>query len=130
MTSTRLQWLEQSRFLSQERFSESLVHRRSARYGNQRIFSELHGHRIEGEAIAELKADLAAGEGERAARSAAQYSTPGRCRDARQTDALPATAWFPIAVSAKPCRPRGATSKNRHERKQAHPLSPCLPGSA
>ncbi|NQE48807.1 MULTISPECIES: recombination regulator RecX [Herbaspirillum] len=62
-----LQWLEQSRFLSEERFSESLVHRRSARYGNQRIFSELHGHGIEGEAIADLKADLAAGEGERAA---------------------------------------------------------------
>lgn len=62
-----LDWLEQSRFLSQERFSESLVHRRAGRYGNQRILSELHGHGIEGEGIAELKAELKAGEGERAA---------------------------------------------------------------
>ncbi|MBP0600284.1 recombination regulator RecX [Herbaspirillum sp. LeCh32-8] len=62
-----LNWLEQSRFLSQERFSESLVNRRAARYGNNRILSELHGHGIGGDGLAELKADLAAGEGERAA---------------------------------------------------------------
>ncbi|KAF1036047.1 MAG: Regulatory protein RecX [Herbaspirillum frisingense] len=62
-----LNWLEQSRFLSEERFSESLVNRRAARYGNNRILSELHGHGIEGEALIDLKADLAAGEGERAA---------------------------------------------------------------
>ncbi|WDZ96841.1 recombination regulator RecX [Herbaspirillum sp. WKF16] len=62
-----LNWLEQSRFLSQERFSESLVNRRAARYGNNRILSELHGHGIEGEGLADLKADLAAGEGARAA---------------------------------------------------------------
>jgi regulatory protein len=62
-----LNWLEQSRFLSEERFSESLVNRRAARYGNNRILSELHGHGIEGAALADLKTELAQGEGERAA---------------------------------------------------------------
>lgn len=62
-----LNWLEQSRFLSEERFSQSLVNRRGARYGNNRILSELHGHGIEGEALADVKADLAQGEGARAA---------------------------------------------------------------
>ncbi|EJM98233.1 recombination regulator RecX [Herbaspirillum sp. YR522] len=62
-----LDWLEQSRFLSQERFSESLVHRRAGRYGNNRIFSELHSHGIEGEALAELRQDLKQGEAARAA---------------------------------------------------------------
>ncbi|WP_343586635.1 recombination regulator RecX [Herbaspirillum sp.] len=62
-----LNWLEQSRFLSSERFSESLVHRRAARYGNNRILSELQSHGIEGEALSELKSGLAEDEGARAA---------------------------------------------------------------
>lgn len=62
-----LNWLEQSRFLSTERFSESLVHRRAARYGNNRILSELQSHGIEGEALSELKSGLAEDEGLRAA---------------------------------------------------------------
>ncbi|MCA1325272.1 recombination regulator RecX [Herbaspirillum sp. alder98] len=62
-----LDWLEQSRFLSQERFSESLVHRRAARYGNNRILSELHSHGIEGDALSELRQDLKLGEAARAA---------------------------------------------------------------
>lgn len=36
-----LNWLQDAKFLSQERFSESLVHRRAGRYGNNRILSEL-----------------------------------------------------------------------------------------
>lgn len=62
-----LDWLEASRFLSAERFSESLVNRRSARYGNNRILSELQSHGIEGGSLSELKDELKAGELERAA---------------------------------------------------------------
>jgi regulatory protein len=54
-----LQWLEKHQWLSQERFSESLVHRRAARYGNSRILAELQSHGIAGEAVQELKAGLA-----------------------------------------------------------------------
>ncbi|TWI66115.1 regulatory protein [Pseudoduganella lurida] len=53
-----LDWLEKNKWLSQERFSESLVHRRSARYGNARILAELQSHGIQGEAVQELKAGL------------------------------------------------------------------------
>jgi len=61
-----LDWLQESKFLSQERFSESLVHRRSARYGNNRILSELQSHGINGEALGEVKLELTQGEVERA----------------------------------------------------------------
>ncbi|UTY57689.1 recombination regulator RecX [Massilia sp. erpn] len=54
-----LNWLEQNKWLSQERFSESLIHRRAARYGNSRIVAELQSHGIGGEALQELKAGLA-----------------------------------------------------------------------
>ncbi|MFL9924365.1 recombination regulator RecX [Herbaspirillum lusitanum] len=61
-----LDWLEQSRFLSQERFSESLIHRRSARFGNHRIISELQSHGIDSDSMAELKLGLNADELQRA----------------------------------------------------------------
>jgi regulatory protein len=61
-----LDWLESRKFLSQSRFSESLVHRRAQRFGNSRILSELQSHGIEGEEIDSIKAGLAAGENERA----------------------------------------------------------------
>jgi regulatory protein len=61
-----LDWLEASKFLSQERFSESLINRRAARFGNSRIFSELHSHGISGDALTEIKEDLAQGEAARA----------------------------------------------------------------
>lgn len=51
--------LEASKLLSQERFSESLVHRRAARYGNSRIVAELQSHGIGGEALAGIKGSLA-----------------------------------------------------------------------
>ncbi len=54
-----LDWLEKNKWLSQERFSESLVHRRSARYGNSRILAELQSHGIVGDALQDLKAGLA-----------------------------------------------------------------------
>ena len=57
-----LDFLEKNNWLSQERFSESLINRRSARYGNSRIVAELQQHGIKGEALQELKAGLADGE--------------------------------------------------------------------
>lgn len=61
-----LDWLETSKFLSESRFSESLVHRRAARFGNQRILSELQTHGIAGEALGEIKAGLSESESARA----------------------------------------------------------------
>ena len=53
-----LNFLEKNNWLSQERFSASLIHRREARFGNSRIMAELQSHGIHGEALAELKAGL------------------------------------------------------------------------
>jgi regulatory protein len=50
-----LDLLEKNNWLSQERFSESLIHRRAARYGNSRIVAELQSHGVNGEALQELK---------------------------------------------------------------------------
>ena len=41
-----LDWLEAHRYLSQERFAESRVHARAARYGNLRIRQELALHQV------------------------------------------------------------------------------------
>ena len=61
-----LDFLEKNNWLSQERFSESLVHRRSARFGNSRIMAELQSHGVGGEALQEVKAELADTEMKRA----------------------------------------------------------------
>lgn len=61
-----LDFLEKNNWLSQERFSESLIHRRAARFGNSRIVAELQSHGVSGEALQELKAGLADGECARA----------------------------------------------------------------
>lgn len=61
-----LDMLEAANWLSQERFSESLIHRRAARFGNSRIVAELQSHGINGEALQELKAGLAEDETARA----------------------------------------------------------------
>jgi len=58
--------LEEAKLLSQERFSESLVHRRAARFGNQRILFELQSHGIDGDTMADIKANLATDEAARA----------------------------------------------------------------
>jgi regulatory protein len=57
-----LDFLEAAKFLSQSRFSEALVHRRAARFGNSRILSELQSHGIQGEDLAGVKASLSDGE--------------------------------------------------------------------
>ncbi len=61
-----LDTLEAAKFLSQSRFSESLVHRRAARFGNSRILSELQTHGIDGEALSDIKANLSQDEATRA----------------------------------------------------------------
>ncbi|GAB3539225.1 hypothetical protein GCM10027343_06330 [Noviherbaspirillum agri] len=58
--------LESAKLLSQSRFSESLVHRRAARFGNNRILSELQTHGIDGEALSDIKASLTQDEVQRA----------------------------------------------------------------
>ena len=58
--------LEAAKLLSQSRFSESLVHRRAARFGNNRILSELQTHGIDGDALNDIKASLAQDEASRA----------------------------------------------------------------
>jgi regulatory protein len=60
-----LDWLEANRFLSDARFAESRVHARAARFGLQRIKSELAQHAV---ALSpELEESLVATEIERAA---------------------------------------------------------------
>ena len=61
-----LDFLEKNNWLSQERFSESLINRRSARYGNSRIVAELQSHGVNGEALQDLKSGLADSEVARA----------------------------------------------------------------
>src|SRR3954465_6109186 len=61
-----LDWLEAAKFLSEARFSESLVHRRAPRYGNIRILSELQSHGIDASALGDIKETLAQDEVSRA----------------------------------------------------------------
>ena len=61
-----LDWLEVNKFLSQSRFSESLINRRAQRFGNSRILSELQIHGIEDEVLESIKANLATDEDVRA----------------------------------------------------------------
>jgi regulatory protein len=61
-----LDFLEGAKFLSAERFSESLVRRRQARFGNQRILSELQSHDLDKTEIEKMKAQLMDTEASRA----------------------------------------------------------------
>ena len=61
-----LDFLEKNNWLSQERFAESLIHRKAGRYGNSRVLAELQNHGVQGEALAELKSGLAESETARA----------------------------------------------------------------
>jgi regulatory protein len=47
-----LDWLEANRYLSQQRFVESRLHARAARFGNRRIERELAEHGVELDAAA------------------------------------------------------------------------------
>ncbi len=59
-------WLEAAKMISEARFSEALVNRRSARFGNSRILRELQSHGIEGDALKDAKTTLAGDEAARA----------------------------------------------------------------
>ncbi len=61
-----LDMLEAAKYLSAERFSDSLVNRRSARFGNNRIIAELQSHGLPGEEISRVKMELVESEAERA----------------------------------------------------------------
>ena len=58
--------LEAAKYLSAERFSDSLVHRRSARFGNNRIIAELQSHGLPAEEIGRVKSELVESEAVRA----------------------------------------------------------------
>jgi len=58
--------LEAAKFLSEERFAESLVHRRATRFGNSRILRELQQHGIDGDALAGVRVGLDQDEAARA----------------------------------------------------------------
>jgi len=76
-----LDWLEANRFLSDERFVESRVHARVARFGNLRIRSELAQHGVA--APAELAQALAGSELDRAA-AVRERRFPSLPRDAAE----------------------------------------------
>ncbi|MFZ6657230.1 recombination regulator RecX [Undibacterium sp. TJN19] len=61
-----LNFLEAAKYLSGERFSESLVNRRQARFGNNRILAELQSHGLQSQDIDAVKEGLQASEQERA----------------------------------------------------------------
>lgn len=61
-----LNTLTEAKFLSEERFSESLVRRRATRFGNARILSELQSHGIDADAIGAVRLSLSEDECERA----------------------------------------------------------------
>lgn len=61
-----LDFLEKNNWLSQERFAESLVHRRAGRYGNARVLAELQQHGVKGDDLDELKSNLKDSETSRA----------------------------------------------------------------
>ncbi|RBA25288.1 recombination regulator RecX [Herminiimonas fonticola] len=61
-----LDTLTEANFMSETRFSESLINRRAARFGNSRILSELKSHNIDPDSLTEIKAGLAQDEVARA----------------------------------------------------------------
>ena len=58
--------LQARRLLSQERFAESVVHRRAERFGSARIRQELKSHQLDHDTVAQVLAPLKASEFQRA----------------------------------------------------------------
>ena len=58
--------LERGRYLSSQRFAESLAHRRAPRFGTRRIAQELGAHRLDAEVSAPVLASLRETERDRA----------------------------------------------------------------
>ena len=63
---TLLTWLEESKFLCNQRFTDSLVHKRQARFGNQKILAELQGHQLDKDDLVLVKDELQLTESQRA----------------------------------------------------------------
>lgn len=61
-----IQWLGDQGFLSEERFAEAYVRRRSARYGSGRVLRELEMHGVDDRTLDEAKSVMAEDEFERA----------------------------------------------------------------
>ncbi|MFZ6799652.1 recombination regulator RecX [Undibacterium sp. Di24W] len=61
-----LNFLEDSKFLSDQRFSEALVNKRQARFGNRKIMAELQSHNLPKEDLEDLKDVLRDSEEKRA----------------------------------------------------------------
>ena len=59
-------WLIAQKFLSDDRFAESLVNRRASRFGSSRILSELQSHGLKDSTVSTLRISLLEGENERA----------------------------------------------------------------
>ncbi len=55
---TLLDALERENWLSNARFTQSLLHRRAGRYGTRRVMQELGTHRLDPEALAEARQQL------------------------------------------------------------------------
>ena len=61
-----MQWLGDRGFLSEERFAEAFVRRRSMRYGSARVLRELEMHDVDERTLEEAKSVLSETEFERA----------------------------------------------------------------
>ena len=103
-----LDWLEANRYLSAERFAESRVHARAARFGNRRIQAELAQH---GVALApEVAQALSESELQRAAavRERRFQAPPARRIRARRAGPLPRRAR--LLGRGDPARPAPLTT--------------------
>ena len=102
-----LDTLEAAKFLSEERFSESLVHRRAARFGNSRILAELQSHGIAAESLGDIKNNLALDE-EARARDVWQRKFGQQAQDAqervKQTRFLLQRGFSQRAIRAAMCK--------------------------
>lgn len=64
--SLLLDALERENWLSDARFTQSVVHRRGSRYGSRRIMQELGGHQLDAETLAAARQQLQVTELQRA----------------------------------------------------------------
>ncbi len=61
-----IEWLQKQGFLSEERFAEAFVRRRSSRYGSGRVLRELEMHGVGEKTLDEAKSVMSENEFERA----------------------------------------------------------------
>lgn len=61
-----IEWLQMQGFLSEERFAEAFVRRRSARYGSGRVLRELEMHGVDEKTLDEAKSVMSGDEFDRA----------------------------------------------------------------